>query len=142
MDDIVKQARDHAAGMGWRSMDSAPKDGQRVDLAMFTKTGRWIRAPECYWHRKAERWISQWHDKDGYSSLRQPFVPTHWKPLDTPNTPGPTAALLTRLADEVERLREALAEIEDASTDMRLVSRRQTMEHIARRALAGEQGDG
>jgi hypothetical protein len=59
-------------------IETAPRDGTRVDLY---DAKRKLRAPDCYWHRKGERWNSKWHDREGYSALRLPFNATHWMPL-------------------------------------------------------------
>jgi hypothetical protein len=67
----------------WQPIETAPKDGTRIDL--FGTSGRHqLRVPDCYWHRKAQRWLTKHHDKDGYSALRLPFAPTHWQPLPAP----------------------------------------------------------
>jgi hypothetical protein len=73
---------------GWLPIDSAPKDGARIDLGCHYTNGKWHRAPDCYWHKKAGRWVSPHHDKEGYSVLRLPFMPTHWMPLPSAPTPA------------------------------------------------------
>lgn len=64
----------------WQNIDTAPKDGKdRVDLGAFVgNQQKWLRVPDCYWHRKAKQWMTKHYDKDGYSALRAPFYPTHW----------------------------------------------------------------
>jgi len=66
----------------WFPIETAPRDGSRIDLI---DAKRRQRAPDCYWHRKGERWVSKWHDKEGYSALRLPFAATHWARVMEPS---------------------------------------------------------
>lgn len=76
----------------WKTIDAndpelqrVKRDGIRVDL--FGVAGRRsFRVPDCYWHRKAQCWMTKHHDSDGYSALRLPFSPTHWQPIPPPPT--------------------------------------------------------
>jgi len=70
----------------WRTIDSAPKNGKaRIDLGAFGRGDKyWKRVPDCYWHKKMGRWITKHQDRDGYSALRLPFIPTHWMPRPAP----------------------------------------------------------
>lgn len=73
-------------GEGWQPIETAPRDGKdRIDLFDMA---RGLRAPDCYFHRKAGRWMSKHYDREGFSVLRLPFQPTHWMPLPTPPTEG------------------------------------------------------
>jgi hypothetical protein len=72
------------AAREWQPIETAPKEGvSRIDLyGVVGKKGK--RVPNCYWHRKAGQWMTDCHDKDGFSFLRLPFKPTHWMPLPEP----------------------------------------------------------
>ena len=74
--------------MDWQPIETAPKDGSKVDL--FGTLGKKYRrrATDCYWHKKAGRWHTHTHDNDGYSALRLPFEPTHWMRPPAPPAQG------------------------------------------------------
>ena len=73
---------------GWQPIETAPKNGTRIDLGCLSAKC-FTRAPDCYWHKKAHRWISKWCGKEGYSALRLPFTPTHWMLPPPPPEPKP-----------------------------------------------------
>lgn len=68
---------------GWRTMDSAPKDGTYVDL-WVPESGQQDghRLADAYYHR-TDGWRSRSH-----SLINGPQVPTHWQPLPTPPKEG------------------------------------------------------
>ena len=71
----------------WQPIETAPKNGDRLDLgsAYTTKDGlKFLRAPDCYWHKKKASWMCKWYGRDGYSAIQAPFNPTHWMPLPDP----------------------------------------------------------
>ncbi len=80
MDDLVQQARDHAAGMGWRSELLSKIAG--LNTNHVTVNGRSISDAANAWNGALCKALEVIAD-----------------------TPDPTAALLTALADEVVRLR-------------------------------------
>lgn len=65
----------------------APWDGERYDLFDVNHGKRGLRAPDSYWHKKAQQWMSKHYDNEGYSVLRMPFKASHYMPLATPPTP-------------------------------------------------------
>lgn len=84
---------------GWRTIDSAPKDGATIDLWLDDQG----RMPDCYWglpsHECGEygRYCdSDWHSlKEGWvcGTFNEPIPDgdvTHWKLLDAPPTAGGT----------------------------------------------------
>jgi hypothetical protein len=80
-DEIARQAE----RPGWRTMESAPKDG--TEVLVFAKDkprpGYWddctyAKKPKPYWH-----YTSAW----GINDMRT-NPPTHWQPLPTPPAPG------------------------------------------------------
>jgi hypothetical protein len=90
VDDLVKQARDHAAGMGWVPVDQVPEEW---------KDGRELLA---YWsgskvHAIVEHWAGKWIDADNL----EVGPPTHLRDPDDLHS-DPTAALLVSLADAYE----------------------------------------
>lgn len=72
----------------WQPIETALRN-KRIDLGQLYASGMFVRAPDCYWHKKMARWMCKHHDKDGYSLIRMPFTPTHWMPLPTPPSPAP-----------------------------------------------------
>lgn len=66
----------------WKTIDTAPKDGTKVDLWM---NGR--RFVDCYWSKKNNVWYCLNSDKEGnrYKIYKEP---THWMPLPQPPTKG------------------------------------------------------
>lgn len=70
------------AGGGWRPIETAPKDGTKVQL--------WLRAP--YSRCVTAQWFEPWgnwqdggfpSDLDEFSGIGS-SVPTHWRPLPAP----------------------------------------------------------
>ena len=78
----------------WRPIETAPRN-KKVDLGQAYGKGKFVRVPDCYWHRKAKQWITKHHDRAGYSALRLPFEPTHWMPI-----PSPPATLSAQPEDQ------------------------------------------
>lgn len=66
----------------WQPIDSAPKDGTRIDLWWIwwrADTDEFLgrRLPDCYWTSAAgvhERWACEW------SSIPSNSRPTYWMP--------------------------------------------------------------
>jgi hypothetical protein len=169
MNDLVKRARDHAAAMGWRfDMDNAPRNGDRMlgcreDAGpfwmIFAAPEDWLSEREINdiirdqcgdgWGLDQEDFFS--FERDGLHRLEGDMAPTAWRfPPDIPDTPDLTAALLVSMADEVERLREALREAErdmtcgerdDAHYCPNCDNTSFKAREAIRRALTGEQGD-
>lgn len=71
----------------WKPIDTAPKR-RRVDLWGVSGKAAY-RVPDCYWHRRAGRWMTAHHCREGYSALRAPFTPTHW--MERPAGPDEAA---------------------------------------------------
>ena len=63
----------------WQPIETAPTGHGKTHVDLYDAKRR-IRVPDCYWHRKADQWMTRHHDKAGYSALRLPFSPTHWLP--------------------------------------------------------------
>ena len=98
---------------GWMPIETAPLDGKRrIDLGgMCGKS--WRRVPDCYWHRKAKVWQTAHYDKDGYSRLRAPFMPTHWR--EAPDKVDAAANIrLARLREDAPASAEKLRRGETA----------------------------
>lgn len=80
---VTDEAQLRVQAPEWRGIDDEAKKLKRVDL--WGRSGkRSFRVASCYWHRKAQRWMSDCHDNEGYSHLRQPFVPTHYRLIPAP----------------------------------------------------------
>ncbi len=63
---------------GWCPIDTAPKDGTRIDVwAKFEKSG-WRRQPDAYWNEKIGNWQLGQYNAEDY--MVTPIV-THWMPL-------------------------------------------------------------
>jgi hypothetical protein len=81
--------------MEWQSIDTAPKDGTRVDLWLvkLSTNGRRghdeRRAPDCYWDRRQERWRSKWRTGDAHGEY--PAVEKHYEPVAWMPSPPPPA---------------------------------------------------
>lgn len=70
----------------WQPIETAPKDGERVDLWATDIFGHGQRFADCYWQ------IAQWpeqHDRwVGLPEGRRNWNPTHWQPLPEPPSPN------------------------------------------------------
>lgn len=67
------------AGDGWRTMDSAPKDGTKIEVKYISddpRPVRWGTSDHGTW----------WHLTDVHRSAIIKFDPTHWRPLPNPPT--------------------------------------------------------
>lgn len=77
-----------AAASAWcYDMEKAPRNGKKVDLLGQVGERR-VRAPDCYWHKRKGTWISRHYDREGFSVLREPFVPVAWMLPAPPTQPG------------------------------------------------------
>lgn len=72
---------------GWKPIESAPRDGSRVDLWVSYGDGEGDRVPDCWWQDGG--WAFDWHHDRGSiaMSLGWAEAPTHWMPLPTPPEP-------------------------------------------------------
>lgn len=74
---------------GWEPIESAPKNGARIDLwAVHAETGDGYRVSDCWWHKAQEIWKTYNHNGAGYNLLKNK-TPTYWRkcpgpPVDTP----------------------------------------------------------
>lgn len=70
---------------GWRTMDSAPKDGTLVDLWYPRGIGR---EANCFWHKALSIWGRDvWtgaHHPQETNFISRNVDPTHWLPLPAP----------------------------------------------------------
>jgi hypothetical protein len=74
-----------AEGSGWKTIDSAPKDGTEIDLwAKFEKSG-WRREPAAHWNAILGDW--QLGDYNASDYMVRPEI-THWMPLPASPEPG------------------------------------------------------
>ncbi len=80
-----------ASDTGWRPIDTAPRDGTRVDLWVIHPDRPGYRETDCRWETDDEG--SEWFDRrggmvEGFKILDQPYLirATHWRPI-----PGPPA---------------------------------------------------
>lgn len=84
-------------GAGWRPIETAPKDGTKIDLWVYwPEHGESRRATNAYWHEdRLDWWI------DGYCVNQYAHCPkiTHWMPL--PPAPGEQAAPSARNASPI-----------------------------------------
>lgn len=65
---------------GWRTIDSAPKDGTAIDVWFALSESHAARWPSVRWDKVRRRW------QDG--PIDQGLIhwlATHWKPLDVPD---------------------------------------------------------
>lgn len=90
------------APQGWKTIDSAPKDGTEILLAL------WSGHPE---HKTSFCWAINGHYKDGFFYSKDPMIgklasPTHWQHITAP-TPAPTEKV-----ERIEGLFDAVS-IED-----------------------------
>jgi hypothetical protein len=71
------------AEQGWRSMDTAPRDGTRVLLAFWHTGSKDWSAEVGYWHEaKSPNGITGWYPS---AWAKRPDL---WQPLDLPPPPG------------------------------------------------------
>jgi hypothetical protein len=73
----------------WQPIESAPKDGTRIDLwvVRLSSSGKHHdehRAPEAYWDCERERWRCKWLTANGYPAFDKHYTTTHWMPLPPP----------------------------------------------------------
>lgn len=66
---------------GWRPIETAPKDGTRVDL--------WVppygRIVNCLWDVAANRWVARGEpDEEGCDEIAFGPRPTHWREIPAP----------------------------------------------------------
>lgn len=73
----------------WMPISTARKDGKKIDLGQLHGNGKFTRAPDCYWHKKARQWMCKHYSRDGYSLIRLP--------------PAPSAATITEAPDKGEK---------------------------------------
>lgn len=78
--------------MSWQPIETAPKDGTRIDLWVVSPTKAW-RWPDASWMEAGKhRWLGpdDWTSKEGMPlhALIEATVATHWQPLPSPPTPG------------------------------------------------------
>lgn len=64
----------------WQPIESAPKDGTKVDLWTFNGE-RWC---DCWWHKGQEAWASDWSCQSERGFVIRYGQPTHWMPLPAP----------------------------------------------------------
>lgn len=86
---ILAALSDRHAGEGWQPIETAPRDGARVDLwiVRLSSSGRHHdehRVPNCYWDARKDRWRTSWLRADGHPPIPANYVPTHWMPLPAP----------------------------------------------------------
>ncbi len=84
------EQRDRLAD-AWRGMESAPKDGTKIDLwikpdGQSTTGEQWpeYRVADAYWQGTEKRgwWWTQNRDYDGNDGVMgRDEIPTHWRPL-------------------------------------------------------------
>lgn len=68
--------------VGWRTIDSAPKDGTSVLIAEESRGS----SGEAYYDGDNYRWYWANTASGDYPDPHEPY-PTHWKPLDPPPQP-------------------------------------------------------
>ncbi len=83
--DILDRMIETPAPQGWSAIETAPKDGTEILLAL------WSGHPE---HKTSFCWAINGHHKDGFFYSKDPMVgklasPTHWQHITAP-TPAPT----------------------------------------------------
>jgi len=78
------EAAQASGGDGWRTMDSAPKDGSKIDLLYPYPRGRQI---DCFWI--SDRPLGPgWYSKWSHSTIPN-MQPTHWRyPPPSPEREG------------------------------------------------------
>ena len=66
--------------MKWEPIETAPKDGTRIDL-----WSRSERVPNARWDARRKAWVHDWlGDFDSIDEVRVDGNPTHWMPLPPP----------------------------------------------------------
>ena len=70
----------HIPALMWRDIESAPKDGTKIDLYTFNG-----REPDCKWHR--DEWVYYGIDMfDSWGWVKLGQKATHWMPVpEAPN---------------------------------------------------------
>lgn len=67
----------------WLPIETAPKDGRRVDLWVIDRAGHGYRYPDVRFD-----WIADdsfgWTDANSHGRLEPDVAPTHWMPLPSP----------------------------------------------------------
>lgn len=81
---VVRQAliAAHEAEDGWRPIETAPKDGTKIDLWCVSDGMIGTRVPYAHW---CDRWCF-WGDEAADSDflVHEYGEPTHWRPLPPP----------------------------------------------------------
>lgn len=81
----IKELEDELGG--WETIDSAPKDGTKVDLwVVFDRTGA-MRVSDCYWNKMVDDWQLRGNNAADYMVrpkieywMRVPTSPNNKKP--------------------------------------------------------------
>lgn len=66
---------------GWRTIESAPRDGAQVMIAV---AGKWVSIGR--WHDDDHQWREI--NNDPTDAWGVELYPTHWQPLPPPPEPG------------------------------------------------------
>lgn len=120
---LLSASRDHAqttcSALEWRPIETAPRDGTRIDLWMINNDGRSYREADAYWvddrdvdpygnRGKRSGWFGPNHDYEGMDGWADDPAhpdrlgnirftsPTHWGPL-----PAPPGSASTGVAAQV-----------------------------------------
>lgn len=65
---------------GWQPINTAPKDGTKVDLWVKSKWYGYHRVPDCSWDNHYQTFI--FFTENGFFSVEEEYgVPTHWRPI-------------------------------------------------------------
>lgn len=80
--DLLAEIERLSAGTGWRTMESAPKDGTKIDLWCEDRCSKGLRIPNCYWIVDGMAWAGP------FPQLYGPYIATHWRPLPPPPNKG------------------------------------------------------
>lgn len=68
----------------WRTIDSAPKDGERIDVWFRLSDSHGARWVNVHWMPRRERWANGPTDQGVLH-----WFATHWMPIEPPSTPTP-----------------------------------------------------
>jgi hypothetical protein len=81
---------------GWRTIESAPKDGTHVLLGYFHHEGVKGSQLVAFWHSTHKKWCNthMLFEAEG------PFSPSHWKPLDAAPGSAVQPAKMRMLTEE------------------------------------------